>query len=264
MNAWVWIGMRHSRHWGCASETGLTHFTSRRVALLVSWCLHKWVSLTGVLSSHRGPWEAPSARIETAPVFSITEKSSVPQDWGQAHFITSAFHDILTYWIPLPSALTGFFSLLTHWVEGPFVSLLCHTYPAQGGQSRWPDSRSIGDALGQLTASYVVDAHGQHRFMSTWATNLSSSKDIKANFRVRHLSELKWKRKVEPGLTFLRAFHHARFSWLCLGRKKTPGWLWTDLFWVSFQASPSQTDFTTFGFAFRATLILCLIARWTN
>lgn len=33
-----------------------------------------------MLPSYRGPWEAPSARIETTPVFSITEKSSVLKD----------------------------------------------------------------------------------------------------------------------------------------------------------------------------------------
>lgn len=71
------------------------------------------------------------------------------------------------------------------------LSCVIHTQPKGGS----PGGQSVGGALGQLTASYVVDTHRQDRFMSTWATNLSSSKDIKANFRVHNLSELKWKKK---------------------------------------------------------------------
>lgn len=165
-------------------------------------------------------------------------------DWGQAHFITRGLHDMLTHRIPLHqcwqvSSLIG--------SRGPFVSLLCRTYPAQGPVQVARQSVSWWCSR-QLTALICCRMHTeQDWFMSTWATNLSSSKDLKANFRVHHLSELKWKRKDEPGLAFLRASITSVFlavSW----QEKDSSMTMDRILSESASASPSQTDFTTFGF----------------
>lgn len=101
MNGWVWIGMRHSRHWGYTSEL-VSPISQVGVWPWVSWCLQKWVSLTGVLSLYRGPWEAPSAGIETTPVFSEDRSLLKPQVFCSSGLRTSPLYH---QWVPWHSHL---------------------------------------------------------------------------------------------------------------------------------------------------------------
>lgn len=200
----------------------------------------KWVSLTGVLSSYRGPWEAPQPknRNHTCLLYNWEVFCSLRTE-DRPTLSPEGCTDMLTFTgSPFISA-DRFLLIGSRTICLPKVRHI----PSPRAQSRWPDSRSVGGALGQLIP-HMLSMHTDK--IDLWALGPQicqvqrlkghqSSSFVKAQVKEkRNQAWPSWGLSITP--VFLG----------CVLAGKILRWLWTDPFWVSFQASPSQTDFTTF------------------